>query len=146
MLRHLLVVLLPFLAIVADAAPDTVKKELEKFRGSWRYGSMEMEGTAMPQESLKDAKLVCDGDHFTFSEPGMTHRGTFRIDPTKAPKTIDVVFTEGPNKGETLLGIYELEGDTYRVCLATPGKERPKALVSKANSGTVLEVLKRDKP
>jgi uncharacterized protein (TIGR03067 family) len=68
------------------------------------------------------------------------------VHPSAHPKTIDVTFTEGPEKGKSSYGIYELEGDTYRVCIGLTGKPRPTDFASTPGSGHVLEVLKREKP
>src|SRR5262249_3394473 len=38
---------------------------------------------------------------------------------------------------------YELDGDTYKVCYAVPGKARPKEFVSRPGTGISLEVYKR---
>jgi hypothetical protein len=38
---------------------------------------------------------------------------------------MDIVGTEGPNKGKTFPAIYELEGDTLRICYALEGTKRP---------------------
>jgi uncharacterized protein (TIGR03067 family) len=128
-----------------DASEDT-KKELERFRGTWKYVSMEAEGTKVAPEPLAGIKLVLDGDKFTQTDPQATYRGTFSVSVKTRPKTIDVIFTEGPEKGKAFKGIYELEGDTYKVCLAVPDHERPKVFASKPESGHVLSVLKREKP
>ena len=129
-----------------DAKAQAIKPELEKFEGTWRYASMEAEGAPLPEAAFKDARLVLRGDQFTLTNPMGTNRGTYRLDPTQTPKLIDVEFTEGPEKGKTVLGIYELEGDTCRVCRGQAGKPRPTEFVSKAGSGYLLEVLKRQKP
>jgi hypothetical protein len=42
-------------------------------------------------------------------------------------------------------GIYEIDGDTLRICVAKKGKERPKTFESKEGSGHVLTVMKRVK-
>jgi uncharacterized protein (TIGR03067 family) len=63
---------------------------------------------------------------------------TVKIDPTKKPKRIDVSFTEGKHKGQTLLGIYEIDSDAFRVCVARPGDERPAEFSAKAGSGRTL--------
>ena len=39
--------------------------------------------------------------------------------------TMDIISTEGPNKGKTFLAIYELDGDTLKVCYDLTGKSRP---------------------
>jgi len=53
---------------------------------------------------------------------------------------------KGPDKGKTLLGIYELSDDAYKVCFAAPGKDRPTEFNSKEGSGNRLIVMKREKP
>ena len=46
---------------------------------------------------------------------------------------------------KTKLGIYELDGDTYKFCLAPAGKPRPTEFTSKEGSGHSLGVSKREK-
>jgi uncharacterized protein (TIGR03067 family) len=133
--------------IAADASKqDADRKERAKFEGTWRFASIEVEGKKVPEEQVrKSGKMVIRGNKFTIGEGGVTYRGTFKLDVSAKPKRIDVTFTAGSEKGKTLLGIYELEGDTYKVCLGVPGKPRPKAFAAKLGSGQVLEVLKREK-
>jgi uncharacterized protein (TIGR03067 family) len=38
-----------------------------------------------------------------------------------------------------VLGVYELDGDEFRICYAPPGKERPKDFSAKAGTGHRLE-------
>ena len=45
------------------------------------------------------------------------------IDPRKKPKTINMKFTDGPEKGNTSLGIYDLEGDDFKLCLTITAKD-----------------------
>jgi len=42
--------------------------------------------------------------------------------------------------------IYELEGDTYKVCMALEGHPRPTEFVTRPGNGHVFEILKREKP
>lgn len=67
------------------------------------------------------------------------------FDETRSPKTFDLVFTNGPEAGNESLGIYELDGDTWRICLGLAGKPRPRELVSRPGAGHALQTLKRDK-
>jgi hypothetical protein len=48
-------------------------------------------------------------------------------------------------KGKAIRGIYAVRGDALRVCLARPGKPRPKAFESAEGSGHVLYTYKRVK-
>jgi uncharacterized protein (TIGR03067 family) len=137
---------LGFACLISGADPtEDVKKELEKFRGTWKWVFMESEGTKLPEATFKDSRLIMDGDKFIARDPQATYRGTFTVSVNQKPKTIDVTFTEGPEKGKSFKGIYELQGDTYKVCLALPGKDRPTEFVSKPESGHVLEVLRRER-
>jgi hypothetical protein len=61
----------------------------------------------------------------------------------KNPKEIAWTIEAGPLKGQTGLGIYELDGDTYKVCYAVPGKPRPREFASRPDTGISLEVYKR---
>lgn len=133
-----------FLLAAADAT-DEVKKEVARFEGTWKFVSVEMEKMKLPEEALKHPRLKIEGDKFTVSEENISQSGTFKVDPSKKPKTIDVTFTDGPEKGKTSLGIYELEGDTYKICVDPEGKSRPTEFAIKPGSGHILEVLKREK-
>jgi uncharacterized protein (TIGR03067 family) len=123
-----------------------IREELARFEGSWRFDTVEIEGKAVAIEPFKDIRLVLKGDHFAMVVPQASHEGSYTVDPTVRPKTIDVTFSDGPEKGKTSYGIYELEGDTYKVCIGLTGKPRPAEFASKPGSGHVLEVLKREKP
>lgn len=128
------------------ATDDAGKKEMEKFQGTWKIVSLELNGMKLPEENYKNARLTVTGDKFAFKDVSAGYAGTMKWDLTKKPKTIDLVFTEGPEKGNTAFGIYEIEGDTYKVCLGLTGKSRPTEFVSKPGSGHALEVFKREKP
>ena len=134
--------------LLADKDKDNdkaVKKELVKFEGTWKIESMVIDGKEAPPEVFKEAKLVCKGDQFTMTHGDVVYKGTFKVDPSKKPKEIDVTFTEGPEKGKTVKGIYEVDDETYKVCMSEDEKDRPKKLESKEGSGHVLEILKKVK-
>lgn len=141
----LAVLALSFLLAADQPAAKEARQELEKLQGTWRFVSLEIDGQALPEGALKDAKIVIKGDAFDSSSFGIVYTGTVKVDPTQNPKTIDLAFNAGPEKGNTTLGIYELDGDTLRLCLALNKKERPKEFSSKPGSGLALEKLKREK-
>jgi uncharacterized protein (TIGR03067 family) len=135
------------LLLAADDAKDEVKKELDRFEGTWKWVSIDSEKEKVSADALKEIRLKLTDDKFvvTGDTPDKAFGGTFKVDPTKKPKTIDVTFGDGPQKGKTTLGIYELEGDTYKVCVDPEGKSRPTEFAIKPGSGYVLQVLKREK-
>jgi uncharacterized protein (TIGR03067 family) len=137
-----------FKRVRAGEAPreKTIREELMRFGGTWKMSELVIGGNKQPKEGAEPFALTLRGDRWQAKTPeGITH-GVFKVDPAQTPKTIDVTFGDGPEKGSTLLGIYELDGDLYRVCLSIGGQPRPKELVSKAGGESVLEVFTREKP
>jgi uncharacterized protein (TIGR03067 family) len=129
-----------------EAKEETVKKDLLAFKGTWRLISREVDGKKSSEEWIKDVTGTNDGSGKFCVRRGdkVIAEATTELDPTKKPKTIDVRFTEGKHKGKTVLGIYEIDGDTFRVCVARPGAERPAKFSAKAGSGCTLVVYKRE--
>jgi len=135
------------LLIAADLPKDdTAGKELKDFQGTWVLVSADRDGKKVPEG--KGVKLRIEGNRYSLTQESSAvigHRGSFVLDPAKKPKATDVSVAEGPDKGKTFLGIYELSGDDYKVCFAPAGKDRPKDFSSKAGSGYILQVWKREK-
>jgi uncharacterized protein (TIGR03067 family) len=125
---------------------DPVKKDMRKLQGTWKVVSVEMDGKKQSDEKLKSATMTVEGNKYLVEVGGKTvEQGTFKIDPAKTPKTIDVTATQGKGKGNTYHGIYEIKGDTAKDCFAQEGKERPTEFKTRAGSGWVLRVYKRQK-
>jgi uncharacterized protein (TIGR03067 family) len=95
---------------------------------------------------LKSMKLVIEGDKYTVTVGKSIDKGTTKIDPSKKPKAMDILGVEGPNKGKTILAIYELNGNTLRVCYDLAGKNRPTEFKTKKGEPLFLATYKRAKP
>ena len=129
----------------ADEKADA-EKELKKFKGTWSVESHEAEGAPAPAEDLKTITLVFEGDKFEVRRDGKVFQsGTQKVDPSRKPKTVDARVTEGEGKGKVMLGIYQLDGDTLKVCFDPEGKKRPTEFKTATGSGTFLNVHKRTK-
>lgn len=135
------------LFLVGAARDDAaVKKEMALLDGDWSMVSGEASGQALPAEAVKSGKRVAkDGETSITINGNVLFKAKFTIDPTKKPKTIDYAMTDGPTKGKTHLGIYELDGDTVKFCFAAPGNERPTDFTAKEGSGRTLSAWKREK-
>jgi len=118
--------------------------DLEKLQGSWVVTAMEADGQQLAAETLAGAKVVVRGSKFKSLSMGATYEGTISLDATKKPKTFDLRFTAGPEKGNCNLGIYRLDDDGWTICLATRGTKRPVAFATKPNTGMALETLERE--
>jgi uncharacterized protein (TIGR03067 family) len=148
--RIFLVVLIGAVGFVASGAVADDKADLErevkKFQGTWTFESSEAGGKALPAAQLKELVLTFEGDKHTVKKGNeVIQVGTQKLDPSKSPKTIDVTMTEGPSKGAVMLGIYEFNGDTLKVCFDSGGKKRPTEFKSPPGSETFVNVHKRVK-
>jgi len=134
-----------FMACVLAAA-DTAKVD-EKLNGSYVGGGGETNGKPFNKEDLKDFKLVIKGSQYTLnSGTGESVQGIQTVDITKSPKNIDATDGSGRNKGKTILGIYEINGDEFKVSFSMPGKPRPtKFTTEKDESGQWVHIWKRVK-
>ena len=129
----------------ADDKAD-VEKELKKFQGTWTFESVEAGGKEGPAAELKGMTVTFEGDKYTVRKGDeVIQVGTQKLDPSRSPKTIDVTVVEGLSKGAVMLGIYEISGDTLKVCFDPEGKNRPTEFKSAAGSPTFVAVHKRVK-
>jgi uncharacterized protein (TIGR03067 family) len=131
---------------------DAVKTELDRLQGHWVMVGREHMGKKATPDDLKRLKgvMVIEGDKKTGWSDEMgkkenVQETTIKLDPTAKPKTVDKVVTKGIGKGETLLGIYKLDGDQLTICLAVGGKERPKEFATTTNGNAMVVVYKRVK-
>jgi uncharacterized protein (TIGR03067 family) len=135
-----------FLLVAADGGTDAVKREMAQLEGEWSMASGEADGFKLPEDYARTGKRTAkDGVTTVMFGDRLFFAANYTIDPAKKPKSIDYQFTEGPTKGKTQLGIYELDGDTVKFCFASPGKERPTDFTADAGSGRTSSVWKRVK-
>ena len=118
-------------------------RDLDRLQGAWTVTALEMEGQTTPASMLAEACIVIKGDRFTTTGMGAEYGGTFIVDESATPRRLDMKFETGPEKGATNLCIYELDGDTWKLCIATRGTVRPAGFVSPAGSGFAVETLRR---
>src|SRR5260370_37484818 len=57
---------------------------------------------------------------------------TYHLDPTAAPKTLDLTFEFRQGNKETIQGIYELDGNHLKMCFDSFGEARPTKFPLKA--------------
>jgi uncharacterized protein (TIGR03067 family) len=114
MMKYVLTVLVVVLLLGAEEKKDDAKKDQEALQGTWQPVTSEEAGKDHSEEAKKH-RLVFDKDTFTVKKgDDVLVKGTFKLDPTKKPKTIDMTITEGPrdeDKGKEIHSIYELTKD-----------------------------------
>jgi uncharacterized protein (TIGR03067 family) len=120
-------------------------QEYARFQGVWRFALIEVDGVKQDEAPLATNKLIIskDGRYVIVQGDRITH-GILKLDPTKTPKHYDVTVTNGSAKGLTCSGIYEIDGDTYKICVPLRGKDRPRDFDSKPGGGCLFHVFKRE--
>src|SRR5690606_7687287 len=95
----------------------------------------ELSGQKFPAEISKTMSLTMKEGHYIARVGTQLDKGTYTLNTDAQPPTIDIVGTEGPNKGKILLGIYGVAGKTLTVCYDLSGEARPKGF--EAPQGTM---------
>jgi uncharacterized protein (TIGR03067 family) len=142
-----------FLAVVGPASPihadDPAAGKAERLEGRWRVAALESDGrkaTEAEVKAMKDGGWTFKDSQVSFDDPNAPGKSTFKLDPSKSPKQIDLIGVDGPQKGKTMEGIYKREGKRLTICvrdLAAAAKGRPTEFVTKAESGLGLIVLEQ---
>ena len=128
----------------ASAPQDGVSPSSEAFQGVWQLSSGESAGQALSPAQLEGGALVIDGGRYTITLADVgTVTGTQELGEADGLMTIDITDDSGPRAGQTCLGIFEFDGDEFRVIVASPGEDRPTKFKTMPDSGQWLHVWKR---
>jgi uncharacterized protein (TIGR03067 family) len=133
------------LALSWSSAAWGGKAQDDSLQGTWLPSSAELAGKMFPDEVLKTIKLVIKDDKYTVTVGDKADQGTVKLMASAKPKAMDITGTEGPNKGKTILAIYEVKGDTLRVCYDLSGKKHPTEFKTEAGTQLFLVEYKRPK-
>jgi len=133
-------VLTSFAAAAAQEPSDE-----KAMQGTWTCRKAELAGAAFPDAILKTIVLKLEGDKYEVSVGGAIDKGTCKLDATAKPKGLILTGTDGPNKGKTFPCIYELSGDTLRVCYDLSGNKAPTEFKTVAGTQLYLATYERKK-
>jgi uncharacterized protein (TIGR03067 family) len=121
-----------------------MREDIELLQGTWSVKSLEIDEREMPTSMLANASILVEGNRFISLGMGAEYEGTLELGPSTTPAELNMKFDGGPEKGNVNRGIYELDGDTWKICIATTGSVRPTVFSSRpAGSGFVVELLAR---
>ena len=115
----------------------------QKIQGTWNPVSAELAGKPFPQPVLKTIQLILTETQYTATAAGAKDVGNLTLRPDQQPKAMDILGTEGPNKGKTILAIYELNGDNLRICYDLEGKTRPEEFMTNPGTKQFFVLYKR---
>ncbi len=123
------------------AAPAALDKDLEDLQGEWTVREMEGDGEEVFIGKLEGMKWSIKGNEITASQPGVTGKMSFKLDPKKTPKEIDLTALDGKLKETTSPGIYEIDGRKLRVCFGD--KVRPTKFATALDDGRTMLTLEK---
>jgi uncharacterized protein (TIGR03067 family) len=144
MRRVLSMALLIGLVSGAEDKNDSGKKDKDLLKGTWIIVSLERDGKK--NEDAAGEKVTFDGESITIQMKERELKGTYKLDSTKKPKQIEITPADGPDKDKALHGIYSIEKNELKICIAHGEKERPTEFKSEEGSGISLATLKRMEP
>jgi uncharacterized protein (TIGR03067 family) len=131
----------------ADSRDDAAWAEFKKFEGVWKFESVEMnEEKGFPPKDQWVIKKDGRADVMYFGVYLKTY--IHKIDPSRKLKAIDqyTKTQDGKVTSEPVRGIYEINGDTWRICYnLTPGGKRPEAFTTLKGAKLVIWEMKREK-
>lgn len=122
-----------------------VPSDAKAVEGSWLPVKAELAGHPMPDAVLKTISMKLTDGKYEVMAGGHPDNGTYTLDATAKPKGMTVTGVDGPNKGKTFPCIYEVNGDTLRICYDLSGKQRPAEFKSVADTKLYLVTYNRKK-
>jgi uncharacterized protein (TIGR03067 family) len=148
LIRPLRLTVLPCLVALSLAGADeNDQQERQKFVGVWKGFTVEGRGENPDRGSVKLELRVTEnamkGLEFKGTNVVDHGEGEFALDLSRNPKYLDAWKTNERGRRQTYVGIYTLEGDTFKWCVS-PQKTRPETFETK--KGQFLLILKRQKP
>jgi uncharacterized protein (TIGR03067 family) len=129
----------------------TANPDLQKLQGTWAVVSMHRDGSKVNDLSNEPQVVVFRGNEIYMAlapernQP--PQRGTFELGQADDPKTITIKTTDGPQAGQSSVGIYAFAGDQLMLSLARPGANaKPTQFVTKQGDPWKLALLARPIP
>jgi uncharacterized protein (TIGR03067 family) len=123
-------------AVVATApsAATELVGDLQAIQGTWQVSEVAVP-SELPQDrasvmiaQIKLLTWTIKGDVLTMTTPQVSLMSTIKLDPTQTPKAIDLIPLDGQRA--LTMGLYSIEGDTWRLCMVENSKVRPQEMKS----------------
>lgn len=126
--------------------PAQAEEKSGPFEGTWELTYFERGGQEVKLQAA--TRLISTGAKFVVKRGDQViAAGTGSVYPDQKPPASDTTYTEGPDKGKTFKGIYQLEGDKLTFCRAgSPEDDRPAEFKTAPGSNAFIAIYKRVKP
>ena len=143
------------IASALGVTDDPASTDAKLIQGTWQGVEIGQSGTQAPAREARNNVLIFEGEELVMrSIDGPMDpmgRARFKLDTRETPAAIDITPLDGPERGQTLPGIYKIEKNRLMiyVCPGEPGKiprQRPSGFSTKDGDGVHFLVLERVGP
>jgi uncharacterized protein (TIGR03067 family) len=122
-------------------APAKLTGVMADLQGAWTMTSNNGQDVA---GSGQVVVLTITGNRYEQTVNGqLSERGTFKVDESKKPMTVDVSVAEGQNAGLVELGVFQLSGKTLTCKMAQPGATTRPTDLTPADGFTAFVMVKK---
>lgn len=129
-----------FVTLLACAG---VSDDAKNIQGAWAPAEAELAGQPMPPAILKTISLDLHQGKYSVLVGTQPDKGSYQLAAAAKPRAITIKGEEGPNAGKTIPAIYELRGDTLKICYDLSGAQRPTAFKTAPGSRLYLVTYQR---
>jgi uncharacterized protein (TIGR03067 family) len=115
-----------------------------RLAGTYRLITTEFGGSVV-NETEQKGNYTFSGDKMISPNGKSEEAATVKCNPDTLPPEITISKKDLSGKVTTLYGIYQLEGDTLKLCLikADRPEERPREFKTSPDTKTLIEVFKK---
>jgi len=142
-MKHLLYLCLAVAISLNAFAAGPSDDDAKAVQGNWKPIKAELAGQPLDDAIMKSISLKLDNGKYEVFAGGKPDRGTYTLDSNTKPGSMTITGTDGPNQGKTFPAIYELKGDTLRICYDLSGAKRPSEFKSVAGTQLYLVTYHR---
>ena len=129
---------------LVPTSTESLSGDLKTLQGTWEVVALELSpDTPGAAESIAQMKLITftiKDNILSVTTPGGAAISSIKLDSTIEPRTIDMIPLDGGGRN-TGLGIYSIEGETWRMCSTKGDTARPQEM--KVGPGQVLVTFRR---
>jgi len=128
------------------SSPDPVAL-LNALQGRWIPVYQEIDGQMLPA-AANTLTMELQGDEFRIEKDGgVAYEGTFTTQGQSLPLSIALIYKTSAQPlflGGPRPGVFQIEGDTLKLCLGAIDKPPPSALATFPGSEAILSIFQRN--
>ena len=138
---HVLMLVFSGLLLGADKAKHDGMADHKKIQGTWALTTAKDSGKDQVK-GIEHFKLIVTANHFRLEfQDKVLQKFTYQLNPSKQPKWIDVTEIVDGKAQDPARGIYELKGDTLKICFPEFRRKDSRSTAFESKRDSVNDVL-----